>query len=127
LTGRSGDRARALELFTELLTDRLRVQGPDHPNVLSNRFAIAVWTRNGGDPDRAVELLTELLPDSIRVVGEHHPHTVSIRYRLGLCARDAGRVDLAAEQLAIVEREQTSRFGPDSEQARTARSLIARL
>lgn len=127
LTGRSGDRAHALALFTELLADRLRVQGPDHPNVLSNRFAIGVWTSNNGDPARAVELLTELLPDSIRVVGEHHPHTVSIRYRLGLCARDAGRLDLAAEQLAIAESEQANRFGPDSEEARTVRSLIGKL
>lgn len=126
-TGRRGDGARALELFTELLADRLRVQGPDHPNVLSTRFAVAVWHSNRGDPARAVELLTELMPDSIRVLGEQHPHTVSTRYRLGLAARDAGRLDLAAEQLAIVDAEWTSRFGPDSVSVRTLRERIEQL
>jgi tetratricopeptide (TPR) repeat protein len=126
-TGRRGDGTRALELFTELLADRLRVQGPDHPNVLSTRFAVAVWSGNRGDPARAVELLTELLPDSIRVLGEQHPHTVSTRYRLGLAARDAGRLDLAAEQLAIVDAEWTSRYGPDSVNVRTVRERIEQI
>lgn len=126
-TGRHGDRARAIELFTELLADRLRVQGPEHPNTLSNRFAIAAWNSNNGAPEKAIELFTDLLPDSIRVLGEHHPHTLSIRYRLGLSARNAGRIDLAAEQLEIVRTEWTERFGPDSDQAKRVRDVIAGL
>jgi tetratricopeptide repeat protein len=122
-TGRGGDRSRALDLLTDLLEDRLRVQGPDHANTLSTRFHIAVWT--GGD--RAIEQFTELLPDSTRVLGEHHPHTVSTRLRLGIAARGTGRIDLAAEQFEIVRTEWTERFGPDSNEAKRIRDLIAGL
>lgn len=126
-TGRQGNRIRAIELFTEQLADRTRIQSPDHPSVLSTRFQIAVWTSNADHPERATELFTQLLPDSIRVLGEHHPHTVSTRYRLGLSARDAGRLDLATEQFDIVHTEWRKRFGSDSAEVRRIRELIARL
>ena len=126
-TARHGKRSRALELFTGLLADRVRVQGPDHPNVLSTRFQIAVWTSGTGKPARAIELFTELLSDSVRVLGEHHPHTTSIHYRLGLATRRVGRVDLAAEHLEIVRTEWARRFGPDSERVQAITSTIEKL
>jgi hypothetical protein len=35
--------AAALQLFRELLPDRVRVLGPDHPDVLATRHNIASW------------------------------------------------------------------------------------
>jgi hypothetical protein len=40
-TGESGDPARALRLFQELLADQVRALGPDHPDTLDTRNIIA--------------------------------------------------------------------------------------
>jgi DNA-binding MarR family transcriptional regulator len=40
-TGEAGDPTRALTLYTELLPDRLRILGPDHPDTLTTLNAIA--------------------------------------------------------------------------------------
>jgi hypothetical protein len=51
-TGHCGDVAGALRLFRELLPDRERVLGPDHPDTLATRSNIATCVRmltdNGG-------------------------------------------------------------------------------
>jgi hypothetical protein len=41
--GESGDRAGAVAAFEALLTDRLRVLGPDHPDTLANRNILTYW------------------------------------------------------------------------------------
>src|SRR5207302_6392349 len=104
-TGRAGDPAGALALLREVLSDRTRVQGPDHPNVLSARFHIAVWTSNGGDPAQAILMFRELIPDSVRVLGADHPHTLSARYRLATSAQAAGQVSTALQELRIAHQQ----------------------
>uniref|UniRef100_UPI002AD5A00C tetratricopeptide repeat protein n=1 Tax=Frankia sp. Cas3 TaxID=3073926 RepID=UPI002AD5A00C len=49
-TGQTGDPAKALQLSRELLPDRERVLGPDHPDTLTTRHNIAAWTGLAGDP-----------------------------------------------------------------------------
>ena len=44
-----GRRARGMRLFTELLPDRERVLGRDHPDTLTTRHNIAGWTGEVGD------------------------------------------------------------------------------
>jgi hypothetical protein len=39
----------ALRLLRELLPDRVRVLGPDHPDVLITRSSIAYWSARAGD------------------------------------------------------------------------------
>jgi len=36
--------------YAELLTDRLRVLGPDHPHTLTTRAHLASWRGLAGDP-----------------------------------------------------------------------------
>ena len=43
-----GDAREALRLFTELLPDRERVLGRDHPDTLTTRNNIAALDRRGG-------------------------------------------------------------------------------
>jgi hypothetical protein len=44
-----GDAAGAAGVFEELLTDHLRVLGPDHPAILTIRSHHAHWRREAGD------------------------------------------------------------------------------
>lgn len=39
----------------ELLTDRLRVLGPDHPHTLTTRHMLASWRGRAGDPAGAAD------------------------------------------------------------------------
>ncbi|WP_234374945.1 tetratricopeptide repeat protein, partial [Streptomyces sp. NRRL WC-3605] len=63
----------------ELLADRQRVLGPEHPDTLSTRFYLARWRGEAGDAAGAVTALEELLADRQRVLGPEHPDTLSTR------------------------------------------------
>ena len=80
LDRRGGGRAEALRLYRELLPDRQRVLGPDHPDTLGTRHDIARWTGEAGDAREALRLYRELLPDRQRVQGPDHPDTLSTRH-----------------------------------------------
>ncbi|WP_461123923.1 tetratricopeptide repeat protein [Saccharothrix stipae] len=47
--GEAGDPAGAAEAFAELLADRLRVGGPDHPDTLAARNNLAYWRKQAVD------------------------------------------------------------------------------
>ena len=63
----------------ELLPDQVRVLGRDHPDTLTTRASIALWTGECGDSAQALRLCQELLPDLVRVLGPDHPDTLGIR------------------------------------------------
>jgi hypothetical protein len=46
-TGRAG-RPGAATAYAELLTDQLRVLGPDHPNTLATRSNLPYWRGEAG-------------------------------------------------------------------------------
>ncbi|WP_331746107.1 tetratricopeptide repeat protein [Streptomyces virginiae] len=68
--------------FEQLLPDRLRVLGPDHPDTLTTRHDLAHWRGRAGDPAGAAAALAELLADRMRVLGPDHPHTLTTRHNL---------------------------------------------
>ncbi|MFJ8134327.1 tetratricopeptide repeat protein, partial [Streptomyces hydrogenans] len=70
--GKAGDPAGAADAFAEVLTDRLRVLGPDHPHTLLTRYQWAVCTGQAGNPAGAVEALRELADDEARVYGSRN-------------------------------------------------------
>jgi hypothetical protein len=43
---------RRLAVGGDLLTDRLRVLGPDHPDTLNTRSNLAYWSRAASDVDK---------------------------------------------------------------------------
>ena len=57
----------------------LLVLGPDHPDTLTTRNNIALWTGNAGEPAAARDLFRALLPDMERVLGPDHPVTNATR------------------------------------------------
>jgi transcriptional regulator with XRE-family HTH domain len=75
--GEAGDVAAAVEEFAALLLDRIRVQGPDHPDTLDAQHNLASWRGKAGDATAAVIALAALLPDRTRVLGANHPHTLA--------------------------------------------------
>ena len=75
--------AEPLRLFQELLPDRERVLGADHPDTLTTRNNIAGLTGQSGEAGEALRLFRELLPDQERVLGArpsqhpHNPHNIA--------------------------------------------------
>ncbi|MGW2108321.1 tetratricopeptide repeat protein, partial [Streptomyces sp. NPDC001948] len=67
--GNAGDAAGAVAAFEELLADRLRMLGPDHPYTLATRSNLAYWRGEAGDAAGAVAAFEELLADRLRVLG----------------------------------------------------------
>ncbi|MGW8439312.1 tetratricopeptide repeat protein, partial [Nocardiopsis sp. NPDC055879] len=58
-----------------LLDDQLRILGPDHPDTLTTRHNLAVWTYECGDSTNAIRLLAVLVVDLRRVLGPDYPDT----------------------------------------------------
>jgi hypothetical protein len=68
--------------FEQLLPDRLRVLGPDHPDTLSTRHELAGWKGEAGDAGGAVAALEQVLLDRLRVLGPDQPYTLITRAKL---------------------------------------------
>ncbi|MFE7475747.1 tetratricopeptide repeat protein, partial [Streptomyces sp. NPDC057575] len=69
--------AGAAAAFEELLADRLRVLGPDHPETLAARHNFASFRGEAGDAAGAAAAFEELLADRLRVQGPDHPNTLA--------------------------------------------------
>jgi hypothetical protein len=72
-----GDPAGAAAAFEELLADRLRVLGADHPSTLTTRNDLAFCRGEAGDPAGAAAAFEELLADRLRVLGADHADTLA--------------------------------------------------
>ena len=73
MAGRRREAAGAAAALEELLTDRLRVLGPDHPETLTTRNNLAHWRGDAGDAAGATAALEDLLTDRLRVLGPATP------------------------------------------------------
>jgi len=68
--------------YEQLLTDQLRILGPDHPDTLITRGNLARWRGVAGDPTGAVSGYEQLLTYQLRILGPDHPDTRSARGNL---------------------------------------------
>jgi hypothetical protein len=85
-------RAAARDQYAALLPDLERVLGAEHPDTLSARWDLALWTAEAGDAAGGRDQYAALLPDLDRVLGADHPTTRSARENLDWST------SLAAEQ-----------------------------
>ena len=83
-------RGEALRLFAELLPDRERILGRDHPNTLETRNNIATGPARQAMRG-ALRLFAELLPDRERILGPDHPNTLKTRNNIALDRRRGQR------------------------------------
>jgi len=81
----------AVSLYEQVLADRERDLGPDHPDTLNSRSHLAVAYQAAGRADEAVALYEQVLADRERVLGPDHPDTVATGDNLADAYRVAGR------------------------------------
>ena len=89
-TGRSGDGRAALEQFTALLHDAVRVLGPDHTTTYAVRGNIALWTGQTGNPASALDQFKELLRDQVTTLGENDPDVFKTRANIVTWTGESG-------------------------------------
>ena len=123
--GQAGDARAALELFTALLPDMVRVLGADHPDVLATRSNLAGWAGDVGDARGALELFTALLPDQVRVLGADHPAVLTTRSNIASSAGQVGDARGALELFTALLPDRVRVLGADHPDVLTTRSNIA--
>ena len=121
--GRLGE---AIALYEQVLADRIRVLGPDHPDTLSSRNSLAYAYISVGRLADAIALYEQTDADSVRVLGPDHPDTFVSRNNLAFVYELVGRFDEA-----ITLRRQTLDdcvwiFGEEHAETLASRSYLAR-
>ena len=115
----------ALRLLRELLPDRERVLGRDHPSTFATRARIADWTAAVGDAPEALRLLRELLPDQERVLGRDHPDTLATRGNIAVWTGELGNAPEALQLDRELLPDQERVLGRDQPDTLTTRNNIA--
>lgn len=100
--GASGDYATARSIQAEVLTAKHAAHGPQHPDTLAARSALAQWTGHTGEVVRARNSFAELLPDCVRVCGAEDAITLNVRVNLADWTGQAGQPHLARDMAADV-------------------------
>lgn len=118
-----GDRSLAENLYRENLQVRMRVLGPEDPDVLLTRHELAWIAACQGDLATAETRYRDTLRDSIRVLGLDEPRTMLTRHELAWAIANQGpdRLGEAREMLDAVLRDRQRVLG--SEHHRTLTTL----
>ncbi|WP_301652443.1 tetratricopeptide repeat protein [Streptomyces arenae] len=111
--------------FADLLTDQVRVLGPDHPDTLTTRSNLAHFRGQAGDSAGAAAAFADLLTDQVRVLGPDHPDTLTTRSNLAHFRGQAGDSAGAAAAFADLLTDQVRVLGPDHPDTLTTRSNLA--
>ncbi|MFM9594175.1 tetratricopeptide repeat protein, partial [Streptomyces scabiei] len=72
----------------QVLADRERILGQDHPDTLRARHNLAVSYSTAGRTQDALDLHEQVLADRERILGQDHPDTLRARHNLAR-VRDA--------------------------------------
>ena len=103
----------AITLYVQLLTDRIRVLGEDHPDTLTILNNLAGAYESAGRLDEAITLYEQVLPDRTRILGEDHPNTLTSLNNLAGAYESAGRLDEAITLYEQVLPDRTRVLGKD--------------
>lgn len=82
-------------LFEQILTDRVRILGNDHPDTLISRDNLAGAYEADGRLNEAITLYEQTLADSTRILGNDHPNTLASRNNLAGAYESNGRLSEA--------------------------------
>ncbi|MEV5823030.1 tetratricopeptide repeat protein, partial [Micromonospora haikouensis] len=86
-----GDAVAARDQLAAVLRVQERVLGAEHPNTLTTRRSLAVWTGNAGDAVAARDQLAAVLRVQERVLGAEHPNTLTTRHGLAWLTKEKER------------------------------------
>jgi hypothetical protein len=111
-------------LYRELLADRERLLGPDHPEALAARNNLCHWLAKTGKNKEALRMYEDLVRDSERILGPDHLDTLRIRanYAVGLANTGKRAEGLAILKEIVSERERI--LGPDHPDSQALRKTI---
>ena len=117
--------AQAIVIGERLVADQERVLGPDHPDTLGSRHALAGVYRAAGRTEEAISLHEQVLPAYERVLGLDPPETLLLRENLALVYQDAGRTGeaISLHEQVLAAREHV--LGPDHPTTLRSRSHLA--
>ena len=118
-------REDSIELYEQVLADRVRVLGPDHPDTLTVRNNLAGAYKSAGRLAEAVELFERVLADRVRVLGPDHPDTLAARNNLAGAYYSVGRFGEAIELFERVLAERERVLGSDHPDTLTTRNNLA--
>ena len=96
----AGRLTKAITLFEQVLTDRIRILGEDHPDTLTSRNNLAGAYVHASRFDKAIALYEQVATDRIRILGEDHPNTLASLNNLAGAYHAAGRL---TEAIALYE------------------------
>ena len=120
-----GDNQLALQHGIAELPLRVSLQGADHPDTLTTRNMIAVYTLESGNAAEALRLFEALLPNRARVLGAADRGTLATRDNI---ASSVGHIGHAAGALRLFEALLPDRIrvlGPDDPETLRTRNNIA--
>ncbi|MEU1456937.1 tetratricopeptide repeat protein, partial [Streptomyces avermitilis] len=79
--GRTGE---AIDLVEQVVADRERLLGADHPDTLTARGNLAAIYWQAGRTGEAIDLVEQVVADRERLLGADHPDTLTAREVLSL-------------------------------------------
>ena len=118
-------REDSIELYEQVLAERERVLGPDHPDTLTIRNNLAGAYYSVGRFGEAIELYEQVLAEYERVLGADHPDTLTVRNNLAGAYKSAGRLAEAVELFERVLADRVRVLGSDHPDTLAARNNLA--
>ena len=120
-----GFHAAAEAEYRDVLTARLRVLGPDHPDTLTTRHQIALEIAARGDHAAAEAEYRDVLTATLRVLGPDHPDTLTTRHNIAREIAARGDHTAAEAEYRDVLTANLRVLGPDHPHTLTTRHQIA--
>ncbi|HEY3904862.1 MAG TPA: tetratricopeptide repeat protein [Streptosporangiaceae bacterium] len=80
----TGRLQEAIALDEQVLADRARVLGGDHPDTVTSRYNLAADHFEAGGVATAITLLRRVVADRERMLGSDHPDTGAARDNLAI-------------------------------------------
>ncbi len=121
----AGRLSEAIPLFEQILTDRIRIQGKDHPDTLTSRDNLAEAYQETGRLNEAITLYEQTLADSTRILGENHPNTLASRNNLAGAYKSDGRLSEAISLYEQVLADSSRILGDDHPNTLIVRNNLA--
>ena len=111
----------AIPLFEEVLAERVRVLGADHPDTIASRGNLAGAYESAWCLGKAISQYKKVLAHQLRVLGAGHPDTIASRNNLASAYYAAGRLGEAIPLLKEVLADSLRVLGPDHPDTLTSR------
>ena len=112
-------------LFEQILTDRVRILGNDHPDTLISRDNLAGAYESNGRLNEAITLYEQTLADSTRILGNDHPDTLIVRNNLAYTYQHAGCLNEAIKLYEQILTDSIRILGDDHPDTLASRNNLA--